>query len=123
MIDVSELITDPDFAFPYKVYRRKGQWVKGRFVVSEPVVFNFYGAVQPATVRDLRQHAIGDKEQGVMKFFTRRPNELHLTQEFSESTEISVSDEIEYDGSRYKVLQVMPWQPGGWTRAFASLKE
>ena len=36
MIDVSELITDPDFAVPYKVYRRTGKWVKGRFEVSEP---------------------------------------------------------------------------------------
>ncbi len=123
MIDVSELITDPDFAFPFKVYRRTGKWVKGRFVVNEPEIIKFYGAVQPATVRDLRQHAIGDKEQGVMKFFTRRPNELNLTQEFSESTDIPVSDEIEYNGSLYKVLQVMPWQPGGWMRAFASLKE
>jgi hypothetical protein len=123
VIDVSELITDPDFACPYSVNRRTGQWVKGRFVVSEPQVLNFYGAVQPATVRELEQMAIGDNEHGVMKFFTRKPNDIYITREFSETTDIQISDEIEFRGSLYKVLQVMPWQHGGWTRAFASLKE
>lgn len=58
-----------------------------------------------------------------MKFFTRKPNDLYITKEFSESEEIQISDEIEFDGRLYKVLQVMPWHHGGWCRAFASLKE
>jgi hypothetical protein len=123
MIDVSELITDPDFARPYTVYRRTGQWVKGRFVVSEPQTLSYYGAVQPTTVRELQQLEFGDHDNGVMKFFTRKPNDLYITKEFSESPDIQISDEIEFRGSLYKVLQVMPWQHGGWTRAFASLKE
>lgn len=123
MIDVSELITDPDFAAPYTVYRRTGKWVKGRFEVSEPEILNFYGAVQPASVREIQQLHIGDSEHGIMKFFTRKPNDIFITKEFSESEEIQISDEIEFDGRIYKVLQVMPWHRGGWCRAFASLKE
>ncbi|MFR7564060.1 MAG: hypothetical protein ACLUV5_00590 [Oscillospiraceae bacterium] len=123
MIDVSELITDPDFAVPYKVYRRTGKWVKGRFEVSEPKSLNFFGAVQPASVREIQQLHVGDAEHGIMKFFTRKPNDLYITKEFSESEEIQISDEIEFDGRLYKVLQVMPWHHGGWCRAFASLKE
>lgn len=128
MIDVSELITDPDFAAPYKVYRRTGKWEKGRFVVSEPEILDFYGAVQPAAAREIQQLSIGDDEHGIMKFFTRKPNELHVTREFSDAdaddeNKDQVSDEIEFDGRIYKVLQVMPWHHGGWCRAFASLKE
>lgn len=123
MIDVSELITDPDFAAPYTVYRRTGKWVKGRFEVSEPEILNFYGAVQPASVREIQQLHIGDNEHGIMKFFTRKPNDIFITKELSESEEIQISDEIEFDGRIYKVLQVMPWHHGGWCRAFASLKE
>lgn len=134
MIDVSELITDPDFAVPYTVYRRTGKWVKGRFEVSEPEVLKFYGAVQPASPREIQQLHIGDTEHGVMKFFTRKPNDLYITRELNNAPEdddeetdrednVCVSDKIEYDGRMYKVLQVMPWNSGGWCRAFASLKE
>lgn len=123
MIDVSELIADPDFAMPYEVHRRTGKWVKGRFEVSEPEILNFYGAVQPAEVREIRQLHIGDSEYGVMKFFTRKPNDLYITRELSESEDIQISDEIKFDGRIYKVLKVMPWHHGGWCRAFASLKE
>jgi len=122
MIDVSELITDPDFAAPYTVYRRTGEWVRGRFSVSEPQTMQYYGAVQPATTRELDQLEIGDNEHGVMKFFTRQPYDIYVTHDFTEDdTSIQISDEIEFRGLRYKVLQVMPWQHGGWTRAFASV--
>lgn len=123
MIDVSELITDPDFAAPYKVHRRKGKWVKGRFEVSELEILNFYGAVQPATEREIRQLHIGDTEDGVMKFFTRKPNDLYITRDVLQDADIPISDEIEFDGRMYKVLKVMPWHHGGWCRAYASLKE
>lgn len=126
MIDVSELITDPDFACKYKVYRRKGFWNKGRFEVTEPEVLEFYGAVQPASVREIQQLHFGDHEHGIMKFFTRKPNDLYITREISDNEDIAdavVSDEIEFDGRLYKVLQVMPWHHGGWCRAYASLKE
>lgn len=123
MIDVSELITDPDFAVPYTVYRRTGAWIKGRFEVSEPEVLQFYGAVQPASPREIRQLHIGDSEDGVMKFFTRKPNDIYETKNFTGDEGAQISDEIEFDGRIYKVLKVMPWHHGGWCRAFASLKE
>jgi hypothetical protein len=123
VIDVSELIDDPDFACPYTVYRRTGQWTKGRFGTTEPQTLSFYGAVQPATVREIEQLGRGDDVNGVMKFFTRQPNDIYITRELNEADDIQISDEIEFHGSLYKVLQVMPWQHGGWTRAFASLKE
>ena len=124
MIDVSDLITDPDFAFPYTVVRRTGQWVSGRFEVSDPPTrLPYYGAVQPATTRDIEQLGIGDNEKGVMKFFCRNPKTIYLTSNFDESdTGVQVSDEIEFRGYTYKVLQISPWQHQGWTRAFASLK-
>ncbi len=125
MIDASELIIDPDFANKYAVYRCTGQWVKGKFEVSEPQKLDFFGAVQPASVREIQQLHIGDNEHGVMKFFTRMPNIIYITRQPSPDNgdEIQISDEIEFVGSRYKVLQVMPWHQGGWCRAYASLKE
>jgi hypothetical protein len=123
MIDVSDLITDPDFAFPYTVIRQTGKWVNARFDISEPVRLSYYGAVQPATTRDIEQLGIGDDVKGVMKFFCRQPKDIYLTSNLKDSAgNIQVSDEIEFRGMRYKVIQVSPWQHYGWTRAFASLK-
>jgi hypothetical protein len=126
LVDVSDLIEDPDFASPYTVVRRTGKWNRGRFDVSEPERLDYYGAVQPATTRDLAQLGIGDEERGVMKFFCRAPKDLYLTHSFNEGGEpddaVQVSDEIEFRGLLYKVLRVSPWQHHGWTRAFASLK-
>jgi hypothetical protein len=107
------------------VLRRTGRWVKGRFVIDDPpLTLNFYGAVQPATTREIEQLGIGDREKGVMKFFTRQPHDIHITRELGQNNDgsIQISDEIEFLGSAYKVLQVAPWRHGGWTRAFASLK-
>jgi hypothetical protein len=124
MIDVSDLITDPDFAFPYIVIRRTGKWVNARFEVSDPPErLQYYGAVQPATTRDIDQLGIGDNEKGVMKFFCRQPKEIYVTENLDGSGETAqVSDEIEFRGMRYKVIQISPWQQNGWMRAFASLK-
>jgi hypothetical protein len=123
MVDVSDLITDPDFAFPYTILRRTGKWENGRFVVNEPETLSYYGAVQPATTRDLEQLGIGDNEKGVMKFFCRQPKEIYITDNFDESSETAqVSDEIIFRGMSYKVIQVSPWQHMGWTRAFAALE-
>ncbi len=123
-IDVSDLVEDPDFASPYTVLRRTARWVNGRFEVSEPERLAYYGAVQPASPRELAQTDIGDAENGVMKFFCRAPQALHITHAFSDNGETAapVSDEIEFRGAVYKVLRVSPWQHCGWTRAFAGLK-
>jgi hypothetical protein len=126
-VDVSELITDPDFASTYTVIRRTGKWVNGRFKINDPPErLSYYGTVQPATTRDIEQMNIGDDEKGVMKFFCRQPKDIYLTHNFNEYGEdddhIQVSDEIEFRGLVYKVLQISPWQHAGWTRAFAALK-
>ncbi len=44
LVDVSELIEDPDFASSYTVLRRTGKWNDGWFDVSEPERLAYYGA-------------------------------------------------------------------------------
>jgi len=118
MINVSELIEDPDFAFPYTVIRRTGKWVNARFVINEPPDrLTYYGVVQPATTFELQQLGIGDNEQGVMKFFCKQPKDFYIATDSS-----NVSDEIEFRDKLYKILKVSPWQHGNWTRAFGVLK-
>lgn len=121
--DVSVLMHDPDFAFPYTVIRTTGEWDKGRFEPSEPKRLKFYGPVQPATVEEIDQLPEGDILKGVVKFFCRNPRQLHLTRDLeSEGADMGgISDEVEWRGYRYKIIQVMPWGHYGWMRAFGTM--
>jgi hypothetical protein len=126
MIDVSEVVSDPDFATNYTVLRRTGKWVNGRFVPNdEPVELRYFGPVQPATVKEIEQLPEGDQLKGVVKFICKMPKQIFLTRDLSELGDDdlgAVSDEIVYRGYIYKVVQVMPWDANGFMRSFAALK-
>jgi len=127
MIDVSELMNDPDFASHYTVMRTTGKWNKGRFELNAPRELRFYGPVQPATVKEVEQLPTGNQVKGIMKFMCKRPKRLFVTREMpvdgSQTEELgAASDEIHYQGDVYEVIQVMPWSANGYMRAFAVLK-
>jgi hypothetical protein len=100
VIDVSELMRDPDFAAPYTVLRKTGKWEAGRFVEKEEAI-PFYGPVQPPSPEELEQVPEADRRQGALDFLSDKP--IHLTREAGNS------DEIMYRGERYKVVQVKDW--------------
>lgn len=120
MDDLSLLMNDPDFAFKYQVIRRQGKWVKGRFKLGEPEKLKYYGPVQPATEKEIRQLDVGDQTVGVMKFSCRKPKSLYMTRQGSGGA--NVSDEIIWRGERYMVVRVRPWDHYGWLHAFALRK-
>lgn len=117
MIDVSELMEDPDFASPYLVVRRDGEWINGRFVPGEPETLKFYGPVQPPSVRELEQLPEGDRQKGFMQFWCKMPREFRISQ--GSKKESWVSDEIIWRGQRFKLYQLMPWNHAGWMSALA----
>ena len=125
MIDVSQLMTDPDFASRYTVIRTTGRWVEGRVVLDDPVKLKYFGPVQPATVKEAEELSSGDQTKGIMKFFCKKPRELFITRDLSAVANIddmAASDEILFLGNIYDIMQVTPWGHFGWLRAFAALK-
>jgi len=122
MINVSELMDDPDFAVNYKVIRSKGMWYMGRFKMAKQKILNFYGAVQLASPKDLEQLPEGDRIVGTMKFFCKTPNELYVTHEESEEYE-GISDVVLYKRKKYKIIQVSEWNANGFCRAFGVLTD
>ena len=123
MINVSELISDPDFSVKYKVHRKTSKLFKGRIVGGEKILV-YHGIVQPASADDLEQLPEGDRQMGLMKFFCTPPNELHLTTpERIENTDgkmesITISDKVEYEGVLYKLISVSNWGRNGYIKAF-----
>lgn len=116
MIDVSELMDDPDFSAPYTVIRRTGAWDAGRYQVQEKMLA-YYGPVQPPSSRELELLPEGERAGGVMCFWSKLPIYLSAGPE----GESAVSDEILWQGRRYKVIQLNDWSHGGWVQAYAAL--
>jgi hypothetical protein len=124
MINVRELITDPDFASSCTVIRTRGKWQRGRFTITEQKNIIYRGAVQPARVKELEQMPEGDRRRGVMKFFCRPPMVLHITNDSQpDGDDELISDEIMFNGARYRITQVADWSNNGYIRAFGVLTE
>lgn len=114
MIDVSELITDPDVAQPFIVFRQSGSWVAGRWVEGIPTQISMYGPVWVASERDLKQVPEGDRVEGAMMFCSTAP--LYITRD---GTGAGTSDQIQWDGEMYRVVKIFPWQKHGFYQAYA----
>lgn len=75
MIDVSELIVDPDFCERFTLRRRAGQWVGGVYqsTNADTVVT---GVVRPATGDELELLPEGDRVGEILSFYTREMTQL-----------------------------------------------
>ena len=122
MIDVAELITDPDFAQSYKVIRSTGKWDGGRFKIVSAETLKYIGAVQPAGSEDLEQIPEIDRTNVVLNFYCQYPKKLYIsrdTDENADGEELAIYDTIEFKGAQYKIIKVLDWENNGYQMAFA----
>lgn len=117
MIDVSELIVDQDFAQPYTVYRKSGDWSGGRFVETE-IALQFYGVVIAANIKDVNMLPEGDRIAGLMVFYTTADNPIFVTRDLDSSK--GTSDQIEWREERYKIMQTYPYNDYGYIKAIGT---
>ena len=125
MIDVSELITDPDFAQNYKVKRSKGEWVAGRFAITSTEILNYYGVIQPPEPKILEQIPEIDRMSAILNFYCASPKKLYISQEASEENdgdEQIIYDTIEFKSKQYKIIKVLPFEDYGYQLAFGAEK-
>lgn len=114
MIDVSRLITDPDFCERFVIRRRIGKWEAGRFIAT-PEDTAVTGIVEPTSGDDLEMVPEGDRVSGMMTFYTRQP--VYLSQDKQQS------DELIWRGRVYKAVQVLDWSRHGFYKVIASFVE
>lgn len=117
MIDVSELIIDPDFAQPYMVHRMSGDFVAGRFV-EIPTTLQFYGVVIAANVKDVNMMPEGDRIAGLMVFYTTADNPIFVTRNLDNNK--GTSDQIEWRGELYRIMQTYPYNDYGFIKAIGT---
>lgn len=119
MIDVSELIVDPDLAQPYTVHRMSGIWTDGEFIQTE-LPLPFYGVVIVANTQDVNMMPEGDRIAGLMVFYTTPDNPIFVTRNLD--TDQGTSDEVEWRGERYKIMQTFPYHDYGYIKAIGTRK-
>ena len=114
LIDLSDIAMDPDLSQPYIIHRKSGTWVNGRPVETEASI-NTYGVVTNANPKELMQLPEGDRVAGVMVFYNLQP--IHT------SNSSGTSDQIEWNGNRYRVSTVYDYSGQGFYKAFAVYME
>ncbi len=120
MINVGRIVVSRNFAQPngYMVYRTTGDWVNGRWVDNPEVAIKMDGTITVANVNDLVQVPEGDRVIGLMCFYATIP--LYTTRAAVGSDLGGISDEIAWQGDRYRVSSVSPWSDFGYCKAFGT---
>ena len=118
MINVAHAINDPRFSQKFKVFRKSGEWVKGRFIESEKEI-SMIGVITPSKPKEIEMIPEGDRVGGEITIHTTR--KLYITRSIDASEDNGenqgTSDIIEWQGERYKLYQVNDYSQYGYYSA------
>ncbi|WP_303103838.1 hypothetical protein [Megamonas funiformis] len=112
-VNVKQVILSPKFRQVYTVTRTKGHYEKGKFILDEPIKFDISGVITVASAKEVNMIPEGDKINGAMVFYSLVP--LHTTT----NNPNAISDIIEWQNNKYKIMQVNPWIDYGYYQAVA----
>lgn len=112
MIDVSDIINDPDVAqpTPFTVVRQSGVYVNGVFTTTAT---NLYldGTIQPMTSKEIASMPGGDSITGGIKVWST----TQLRVASKENSQIA--DEVVWRGERWKTERIRNFTENGYYRA------
>lgn len=116
MIDLSEVVNNPDMAQDFTLLRSSGSWQNGIWI-SVPASQLCHGVVSVATPRDLDMIPEGDRVTGAMVFHSSVP--LYGTWVDPQGMQHS-SDILMWNGNQFRVLTVSQYLDYGYYRAVAT---
>lgn len=112
VIQIGDIVLDPDFAQQFTVYRSIGDWVNGRWTESTPEQIIMTGVISVMNERELQAIPEGDKVKGAMVFHTTQ--ELFVTRNGQTK---GTSDKIYWRGDYYRLFNIAPYADYGYFRA------
>lgn len=116
MINVQEIIDDPEFGQYFVIFRHDGSWNQGIWVVNAvPLQIECFGPVIAANEKEIVQVPEGDRIHGVMVFYT--PRHIPL---FTSHADPGTSDEILWGGQMHKIHQVNLYERYGYYKGVAT---
>jgi len=124
MIDVSELIHDPDFASTITIERTSaGHFEKSEYVRNKTILTVEGVMVNPQNSKEIEQTSEGDRAAGYVEIYVDPDFKLYVTRN-REDGKNNISDIIienygtEYE-VRYRITNVFDRRQWGFTRAQA----
>ena len=114
MLDVSDILEDPDFAQPFDVLRSSGAFVSGGWQNLTTTVA-CSGVILPASDQDIALVPEGDRVTGMISVHTTR--KLFQTHTGAQP---GLSDVIVWNGDKYRILKLFPYQDFGFTKALGA---
>jgi hypothetical protein len=119
MINLSDVVSDPDFAQEFEIQRSSGGWWKAGVWINETIGVPGYGVIQPATPEELDQVPEGDRVKGSLSFHSECP--LFETHTRSPNDKFAgTSDIICHRGQSYRLVKVWPWEDFGYYKAIGA---
>ena len=115
MINVSEVVNDPDFAQWFTVFRKSGEFGSGGFIQGEELPIPMKGPVIPSTAEELNMIAEADRVTSAMNFYT--------TTAMYRTRQGATSDEILWQSERYRIINVWDRSANGFYKAMATRME
>lgn len=111
MINVSRVIRSPRLRQNFNVFRSSGSFQLGGWQedVQSPPYFIVSGIIYPSSAKEINQVPEADRVQGMMTFLCE--TELFTTHA---SGVAGTSDQIEWRGEKYKLIQNLPWVDYGY---------
>lgn len=113
MINVSRVLVSPMFRQTFEVFRSTGHFDLGGWVEEpqSPPSFPVSGIAWPSSAREIQQVPEGDRVLGMHTFATA---EQIYTTRIAGATEAGTSDQIEWKGEKYRIIQCLPFSDYGY---------
>lgn len=114
VIDLSEVVEDPDMAEQFTIRRTTGQFAAGGFALNAPTDVPAYGVVSVATAKEIEAIPEGDRVNEIRAFWT-------TTQMFVTNLAGSeVSDILIWQSTAYRILIQPDYDNRGYYKALAT---
>lgn len=120
LINVGELIDDPDFAQSFTITRRSGTWENGRFIPVETTI-EASGIISPQDTSELDLAPDGSMIRGRIKVWTH--TQLYITIQDTPTGESYISDEVNWQGNQYLVILDNNYSDYGYYSYICQLKD
>lgn len=119
LLNIGELIDDPDFNQDFQITRRSGNWENGRFIPVDEVI-DTYGIIDPQDTSELDLAPDGSMIRGRIKVYTHLKMYVTILDAPSGSY---ISDEVIWQGNKYNVIMDSNYSDYGYYEYVCQLKD
>lgn len=112
MIDVSEILNDPDMCEGFTILRPSGQFVAGGYQQNVPQSISSFGAIRNTSGAELDMVPEGDRNRELIS--------IRTTTQVFETNKGQTSDMVLYHNFQYRVVTVKDYSSQGYWFAIAA---